>query len=216
MNLERTAKLSERIRFIQNRVGTVKLQRVEWEKDAKAAKDQAERLEEARDDTTEAVSLLTAAADAQRKEVKQRVEGIVDTAIRGVFGKRMRFRLNEEFKRNQMNIEPQVGYRRRGKTEWVSMGNVGGGVADVVSFCLRVTTLALMKGVVPQVVIADEPFKWVSSGYLPKVAEMLEELTKVTGIQMVIVSHEEEISDAADKVIRIRMDNGTSTVEDRH
>jgi len=161
-----------------------------------------------------AVEILQKVADLQRAKTRDRIEEIVDTAIKCVFGNHMSFRFEESNKRNTINIEPQIGYRDGSKNQWCSMVNVGGGVADVVSFCLRVTTLSLMKNRVPQIIIADEPFKWVSASYLPAVADMLKSLCNITGIQMLIVSHEIEIAIAADKTYRVEKNGKFSELKD--
>lgn len=155
--------------------------------------------------------LLTAFADSRREVVRAKIEAAVGAAIKAVFGPRHSFRLDVRTVRGQVAMEPQIGYRRGAAVEWVGMDSVGGGVADVVSFALRVSILARYRPGLRRVLVADEPFKHVSETYLPRVAVMLRELSRSAGVQLIIVSHEPEIAAAADRVYDVSMGpNGRS------
>lgn len=153
--------------------------------------------------------LLSAFADARRELVRERIEKIVGLAIRAVFGSRVDFRFETAIKRGVVTMDPQVGYRIGGAMKWVSTESVGGGMADVVAFALRVAVLVRYRPRLRKILIADEPFKHLSEAYLPKVADMLRSLCDVTGLQMVIVSHEPEIADAANRRFVVEKDPRT-------
>lgn len=147
--------------------------------------------------------LLTAFADSRREVVRAKVESIVAAAVRAVFGGGMDFKLEVSTKRGVVNMEPMVGYRSKSACEWRSVDDVGGGVADVVSFAMRLAVLTRYRPRLRKVLIADEPFKHVSAEYLPGVAEMLRKLCDSTGFQIIVVSHEPEIASAADRLYRV-------------
>lgn len=153
-------------------------------------------------------ALLSAFADTRREVVRVKVEAAVQAAVRAVFGPRMAFRLDVRTVRGQVTMEPQVGYVRGSAVSWVGMDAVGGGVADVVSFAVRVAVLARYRPKLRRVLVADEPFKHVSAGYLPAVASMLRELSRNAGVQIIVVSHEPEIASAADRVYDVTMSPG--------
>lgn len=109
----------------------------------------------------------------------------------------------------------------RGKTEVrfvFKMGNDevdilqqnGGGLVDLAVFCLRVAVFAISN--TDNVIVLDEPFKYVSRTLRPKVAELLSALSEKMGIQFIYVTHIEELSETADKKIVIKKIQGISNV----
>ncbi len=64
---------------------------------------------------------------------------------------------------------------------------------DVAAFALRVSCLMLHRPRLNRVVIIDEPFRFVSVQYQDNVREMLEGLSKDLGIQIVFVTHNENL-----------------------
>jgi ABC-type sulfate/molybdate transport systems ATPase subunit len=70
----------------------------------------------------------------------------------------------------------------------------GGGVIDVAAFALRVACLMLHRPKLSKVVVLDEPFRFVSAQYQDNVRTMLEELTRDLKMQIVMVSHNENLA----------------------
>lgn len=94
--------------------------------------------------------------------------------------------------------------RKRGKTEaklvFIRDGNevdpmdaAGGGVIDVASFALRLAAMMLTRPGVRKLLILDEPFKFLSEGYRPRVRGMLAGITREFGVQVVMVTHLKEL-----------------------
>lgn len=178
------------------------------------------RAKDARAETrlsSRAHALLGALAESRREAVRDRVERTVAAALRAVFGPKMRFRLKLEVKRGIMGAAPEIGYvpDAGGEPVWRAPSDVGGGVADVASFALRLSLLCMRRPRLRRVLIADEPFKHVSDAHLPLVADMLRKVADASGVQLVVVSHEHEVAAAADKVYRVvRRGGGSAIVEE--
>lgn len=153
--------------------------------------------------------MLLGLADSARDKVRARVEDVVSLALRGVFGGANRFRFETSLARGVVNMIPVVGSDAGG---WMKLSECAGGVVDVVAFALRATLLCWYRPKLRPVLFADEPFRHVSDEFLPAVAEMLKELSAVTGLQMVVVSHEPTLAECADRVIVVRRNSaGEST-----
>lgn len=117
--------------------------------------------------------------------------------------------------------------QRRGRTEADlfladSKGNrikpsdaEGGGLVNVVAFALRVALWSLTKAS-RAVLILDEPFHFLHSRDAhAKVAELLSTISERLGLQIIMVTGEDEsaeIIEGADKVIRIKKVRGVSTI----
>jgi hypothetical protein len=92
----------------------------------------------------------------------------------------------------------------------------GGGVADVISFLLRVVVLSLARPRLALVLVLDEPFRHVSLEYLRGCATLLRELNRTAGVQFILVTHKPDLLDAADVVYRTAVENGTTRFEIEH
>jgi DNA repair exonuclease SbcCD ATPase subunit len=64
------------------------------------------------------------------------------------------------------------------------------------------------------VLILDEPFRYLSTDLQSKASEMLNEISERLGLQIIMVTHEEELVDEVDKTFRVRINKGKSTVEE--
>lgn len=115
--------------------------------------------------------------------------------------------------------------QRRGRTEadlWLvdSQGNRikpqdddGGGLVNVVAFALRVALWGLMKMTRPTIIL-DEPFHYLHNRQAQaRVAELLNVVATRLGIQIIMVSGEDEspeIISMADRLIEIKKTGGLS------
>jgi DNA repair exonuclease SbcCD ATPase subunit len=73
------------------------------------------------------------------------------------------------------------------------LNSTGGGVVDVASFALRVACLILHRPRLSKVMVLDEPFKFVSAQYRDRVRTMLERLSQDLDMQIIMVSHIDEL-----------------------
>lgn len=76
----------------------------------------------------------------------------------------------------------------------------GGSVAQIESLILRV--LAILQLKLYPLLVLDESLNAVSSEYLPATSVLLKELTKQLGIKILLVTHNKEVLNEADRVYR--------------
>ena len=88
----------------------------------------------------------------------------------------------------------------------------GGGAVDVAAFALRVASWSMQHPRSRATIILDEPMRFLSTDLQPKASEMLKQLSEKLGLQFIIITHEEELADEADKVFEIRQRKGVSEV----
>lgn len=162
------------------------------------------------EELTKATEVLQAAAEARRQELKDRVESLVTSGLRGVFGRddyEFLFRVN--LAANRFGIDP-VLRSMFGEKELEAdiLENHGGGLADVTGFLLRVIVLCLARPKVAPVMFLDEIFSQVSPEFIRECAVLLRELNTTANVQFVMVTHRPELLDAADVVYRARLENG--------
>ena len=88
----------------------------------------------------------------------------------------------------------------------------GGGAVDVASFALRVALWCLAPQRTRNTLILDEPFRFLSRDLMYKAGDMLKRLSEKLGLQIIMVSHAEDLIDGANKVFQIKIKKGISEV----
>lgn len=175
--------------------------------------------------TEKAVYLLQKYSEDQQALLAARVEDIVTAGIRAVFQiPSLEFRMHySESKTGGVKKTPEVKlsvqYERDGEMVSGSLRNsFGGGLAVVVSTLLNVIVVLHLSPRLAPVLILDEPLSDLSpdGGYRERTADFLKTLTEETDIQLILVSHETVVGDAADRHYRFSGGiNRDTTVEDR-
>lgn len=151
----------------------------------------------------QARTLIQDVSQAIQQKAHHQIAAVVSRGLQTVFDLPYTFQINFEKKRGR--TEAQLIFERDG-LELDPLTASGGGVIDVAAFTLRVACLVLSRPAVRPVLILDEPFKNVSkaNGYLDKIPELLEGLSRDMGIKIVMVTHIEELK--VGKIVEIGME----------
>lgn len=136
--------------------------------------------------------LVQEVAQKLQQAVHNQIAGIVSLGLKTVFSEPYNFKINFEKKRGR--TEARLIFERDG-LELDPISAAGGGVIDVAAFTLRVACLSLSKPALRPILILDEPFKNVSKtkGYLDQIPLLLEKLAEEMGLQIIMVTHIEEL-----------------------
>jgi DNA repair exonuclease SbcCD ATPase subunit len=62
-------------------------------------------------------------------------------------------------------------------------------------------------------IILDEPFRFLSKNYQEQASLMLNEISQKLGIQMIIISHEEALTENVDAIFQVSIKKGISDVK---
>ena len=138
-------------------------------------------------------------AEEVQQEVADTLCAITTSALFAVFDDPYECKIRFKIKRNI--VEADIYFERDGE-EYDPVDDSGGGVIDVAAFAARVGFIFLSGN--KKLLIADEPFKFVSADYMPKIPEMLKMLSEKLKMQFIIVSHITAIIEGADNVITIK------------
>lgn len=147
------------------------------------------------------VFLQKVAQDTQ-SQLRIQVEDIVNLALETCFPGEYSFQLRFNVARGRTDAELVFLSQRTGR-ELDPMGCAGGGVVDLTCFALRIASFVLEQGI-DNVIILDEPFKFISRDLQERASEVLKELSTKLGLQIIMVTHIPEFIDCADSVIRIK------------
>ncbi len=174
----------------------------------KTSKEQVTLNEQNMDKISKALDFLYNFSEFTRNEVKSKLENLSNLALKSVFpDKVMKFKVIPN--RNKKGLFYDLYIDTDGKITPLKDCK-GGGVLDVISLCLRVSYLRIFKGSLRQVLILDEPFKNLDSVRLPAAIDWLSATAKQMKMQLIIVTHLEDLIHKADKAIKVEQINGVS------
>lgn len=137
------------------------------------------------------------------------ISDITSLALQAVFPEP--YDLVVDFVQRRNKTECDLWFERDGE-KLSPMDASGGGAVDVAAFALRVASWSMQHPRSRATIILDEPMRFLSTDLQPKASEMLKQLSEKLGLQFIIITHEEELADEADKVFEIRQRKGVSEV----
>jgi len=139
---------------------------------------------------SEAQELAQAVAQAIQQQAHDRIAEVVSRCLEAVFDEPYQFIINFERKRGR--TEASLRFKRDG-VEVDPMTASGGGVVDVAAFALRLSCLVLNNPPLRRVLILDEPFKFLSKHYRPRIRDLMLTLAQEMKVQFVMVTHIQEL-----------------------
>jgi DNA repair exonuclease SbcCD ATPase subunit len=157
--------------------------------------------------------------EERQLQAQRVIEELVTRGLQTIFDHTLSFHIVQTTKARTANVEFFV------RTALAS-GNVvdtpvmearGGGVAATIGFLLRLVVLLLRSGNTreEQLMVLDETFAHVSAEYVPNVGEFLREIVDKTGVQIVMVTHQQEFVDFGDAVYRFHQNDAGQTIVDQ-
>ena len=157
------------------------------------------------------VFLQKVAQDTQ-SQLKFQIEDIVNLALETCFPNEYEFQLQFNIARGKTDAELVFLSQKTGRPI-DPMNASGGGVVDLTCFALRIASYALEQGV-DNVIILDEPFRFISRDLQARAGEILKSLSTKLGLQIVMVTHIGQMIDVADKVFEVKKNSdGRSMVK---
>lgn len=153
--------------------------------------------------------IMQTVSEQTQKKIELHIGTLVSMALASVFPDPYTFVLRFVKRREKMEADLLFV---KGENEGSPLDVSGGGPLDVASFALRLATWAIHPS--RNVLLLDEPFKFVSRNLQSKCSEMLKYLSTTLGMQMIINSHIPEIIDCADKVYEVSKPSGESIVKE--
>lgn len=159
----------------------------------------------------QAQSFLQKVAQDTQSQLKFQIEDIVNLALNTVFPDEYLFQVDFNISRGKTDAELVfINQKTGGKID--PMNASGGGVIDIVAFALRISAYVLESGT-DNVIILDEPFRFVSKDLVERSGEILKVLSTKLGLQIILVTHIPELIDVADKTFKIKKNqNGVSKI----
>ena len=178
-------------------------------KDLEIAQTTEETISIAIAGTEQAQIIIQIVASKTQNQLEYRLSEIVSLALAAVFEDPYKLKVNFVIQRGK--TECVLLFERKGEL-FDPLFSSGGGAVDIAAMALRVAIWSLTQPKTRNVLILDEPFRFLSRGYQVKASLMLKELSEKLSLQIIMVSHSESLIDGADKVFRATIENGKSSI----
>lgn len=151
-------------------------------------------------------------AQETQEYLRFQIEDIVNLALETCFPGEYVFQIKFEISRGKTEAE-LVFLDQKTKRQIDPMNASGGGVVDLTTFALRIACYTLERGT-DNVIILDEPFKFISKDLVERAGEILKTLSEKMKLQIIMITHIPEFINVADKVFEVKKnENGISRVK---
>lgn len=153
--------------------------------------------------------IIQKVAQETQKNLEFHLSHLVTTALAAVFPEEIEFVARIEVRRGKTDCD--LWFKEYGQ-EYNPLEGSGFGPVDVASFALRITFWSLNKN--RATFVLDEPFRNVSPDLQHKVSDMLQMVSEKLGVQIIMVSHQEDINVSADKTFVARKEGKVTKLEE--
>lgn len=144
-----------------------------------------------------------------QQQLQFHIGDITSLALDAVFNDP--YKLLAEFVERRGKTECDLLFEKQGE-QMDPLSASGGGAVDVAAFALRVASWSMQRPKSRNVIILDEPLRFLSEEYQEKASIMIKEISEKLGIQFIIITHEPVLASYADKVFAVSIRNGVSKV----
>lgn len=149
--------------------------------------------------------LLQTTAKETQDGLTVHLEDIVQMALDTCFPDEYKFCIEFELKRGSTVCDMYLQDTTEDKDSGFKihpMQASGGGLVDIISLALRLAVWTLSKP--DNVIVLDEPFKFLSDNLRPMAGGILHKMSRKLGLQIIMVTHDQILMEIADKIFKVR------------
>jgi len=160
---------------------------------------------------SESINVFQQIGNIMKTNTIERIETLITKGLSDILEEdNLKFVIQYEAKRNVIGAKYQI-YDKITESYYDIINSFGGGLVDIVSILQRVIFLYQFN--IAKILILDEAGKWISNDKQGKFGNFLNTISNKLGIQIILISHREQVIDEADQVIRIVKKKGYSEAE---
>lgn len=158
----------------------------------------------------EAREIIRSVGMSTQNQISVNINDIVSLALDSVFESPYSFKVDFVNRRNKTECDL---YFERDGNRIDPLTASGVGAVDVASFALRIASWSMNRPRTRNAIILDEPFKFLSENYQERASLMIKEISRKLNLQMLIVTHSQILTTAADKIFEITIKKGVSQIK---
>lgn len=162
-------------------------------------------------------TLLNSIGEKRQYAAQGAIEQLVTRGLQTIFDESLSFHIMQDVKarRAEVTFVVRTTLQDGSKVDTDVMNARGGGLAATIGFLLRLVVLLLRdEGKRDIFMVLDETFAHVSAEYLEGLRDFIRQIVDKTGVQVLMVTHQPEFAEAADKVYRLSLSNGKTVVKE--
>lgn len=152
----------------------------------------------------ESQNLINNVVKLTQQRLKYRLTELGTLALKEVFPEP--YELSVEFVQKRNKSECEI-YLVKDDVKFDPMKSTGGGAVDVVAFALRIALWSLRKPKLRNLIILDEPLKFLSKDLQYKAGKILKEISERLNVQIIIVTHEADLIPDDGNIISIKQNH---------
>lgn len=160
---------------------------------------ETENLKREIDLLTKVSSVLKHLVDVMVKDEISKMAGLITYGLKTIFDDQDLTFVPVITKKNE---KVHIELRTQNHGIEGEFGSFGGSVAVIESFLLRLLCLLKMK--LARLVLLDETFAAVGSEYIANTSRLISELSKKLGLDVLLVTHQREFQQYANKIYRVK------------
>lgn len=158
----------------------------------------------------EAINFIQKAANHERSLIKDKIQSVITDALKQIYGEQYSITFDYTMKRNKTSVDIYLTKHTKLGDIVRKQGGFGGGVSDVISLPLKLLVLLALQ-TNDKVLIADEPGKHMDER-VDKFGYFLRNVCDKLGVQLIVLTHHECLSQFANSVYQVSMQNKVTTL----
>tara|TARA_B100000029_G_scaffold510085_3_gene600779 strand:- start:1102 stop:1758 length:657 start_codon:yes stop_codon:yes gene_type:complete len=157
---------------------------------------------------TELREFLSKVSAEYRIRICSTFNHLVTEALSHIFDKNIDFQINLETYRNQPSIDVMIT-----EDSFVldPQKSCGGGMNDIIALIFKIIFVYLSGS--QKTIILDESLKFLSTNYLQTASNFLSEICNRLKIQLILITHKEDLQLSANNIIAVSKVNGASYID---
>lgn len=161
----------------------------------------------------QAINFIQKAANHQRSLIKDKIQSVITDALKQIYGNEYEITFDYTMKRNKTSVDIYLTKHTPLGDIVRKQGGFGGGVSDVISLPLKLLVLLALQ-TNDKILIADEPGKHMDER-VDKFGYFLRNVCDKLGVQLIVLTHHQCLSEFANSVYEVSMQNKVTTLVQR-
>jgi len=157
----------------------------------------------------EALSIIQIVAKQTQENVQYHIDNIITSCLKN-FGKDYKFKCDFVIRREKTECDM---YLDKNGEKLSPYDEVGGSILQICEFALRCSLWSLLKSKLNNFLFLDEPFNGIKKNLYDKLITVVQDISQKLNLQIIIISHDDEILNVADNVIKLTGKKGEVFVE---
>ena len=155
------------------------------------------KLKSDKDVSTKALVVIQTVAKQTQQKIEYRISNLITSCIQNL-GKNYKFICEFVIRREKTECDMYLTNSSGEKLD--PYEEVGGSIVQIIDFALRCSLWSSQKNKVNNFLFLDEPFGGVKKNLYKKLSNILKDISNKRNLQLIIISHDDELAQLGDKV----------------